>query len=60
MKKNDTGEKRDLVLSLRVSGKEMDLLERLCIKRRQVKSKRWSRTDVIVDALRYADGQIPF
>lgn len=55
-----TDEPRDITIPIRVSGSELKLLTKLCDKRKKVGSKRWSRTDVIIDALKYSDGQIVF
>lgn len=53
-------EPRDILLQMRVSASEMALVTKLQQNRKKIKSKRSSRTDVIVDAMRYADGQIIF
>lgn len=51
---------RTLIIPLRVSGKELELLTELCKKRKAIGSNRWSRTDVIIDALRFASGEAIF
>jgi hypothetical protein len=58
--KGINNEVRDIILPIRVSASELELLTKLCNKRKLVGSKRWSRADVIVDSLKYSDGQIIF
>ena len=53
-------EPRDIILHTRISKSEMNLLLSICEKRKKFGKKRYSRTDVIVDALQFSDGQIVF
>lgn len=53
-------ETRTKMLSIRISQSELDLLDKICAKRRIVGNKRCSRINVIIDALRHADGDINF
>lgn len=60
IRKGTNNEPRDIILHTRISASEMRLLLELCQRRKKVNKKRSSRTDIIVDALKFADGQINF
>lgn len=58
--KSESGQLRDKTIQIRLSVIELELLTKLCDKRKLIGSDKWSRIDVIVDALKYSDGQIIF
>lgn len=47
-----TGEARNISLNQYISESEMRLLLELCKQRKTINSKKWSRTDVIIDGLK--------
>lgn len=53
-------ETRTKMLSIRISESELELLDKICSKRKIIGNRRSSRISVIIDALKYADGQINF
>lgn len=53
-----SGQIRDIMLTMRISKKELELVDALCAKRKLFGAKRWSRTDILIDAVKFADGQL--
>jgi hypothetical protein len=51
-------ERRDQILHGRISVSEMQLLKQLQVRRQKVSKRKISQIDVIVDALKFSDGQI--
>lgn len=52
------GDFRDISINVRISKDELLLLDGLCTKRKICGSHRWSRTDVLIDAIKFADVQL--
>jgi len=53
-------ETRDLILHIRISQSEMDLLLTLLELKKKTSKNFISKADIVIDALKFADGQINY
>lgn len=49
---------RNVTIAIRLSVDELELIDQLCEKRKLTQSKYWSRSDVIMLAIKHANGVI--